>query len=728
MAALLLLLAASATAQAVPGGPAPPDPSGPVLLCASAGELGLAGAEPLLAFYAHDGSGWRPVEAYVEPLEVTFVPAISNASAGVLERLSSRGQIQPARLLPETRLCFRAWPGVPGRMPDGPGILAVLEREGRRYHVFAADLRAGYFGSPPPLWPMRVEAPTARVLEARRIFGAAGTRGAREAVHGVEPLQAGSTLSMSYLAAFPLARLATLLVPGMCASTEFEVPRETSAVTLYFAPGTTRGTYNFTVWRNGTRYASGTVRLYWDVSLPSRIAALAGGRWRYRVRICDVDPIAAGRTAVSAVVEVRGQRAIWRSDRIMTREVYISSRAPYNATFGSKLYFYLPGFDVDAAYFDPSAYASGVTVHVYAAFPADAVEKDSTGPYLDVYWGPLYLGRIYGSSSGSSAVFSGSVDVSSSLLYIYAITRGLGGVISVGPLKYRWPLSTLRIDMSIFRPVDLADADSWMYQDYYTRRFRAEASYHSWFADVLKAFKATVDIYRSANGFYGVLYVAPYQVPGWLVDNSYYGITFKFRALDELGNPAQFAVASGSAELYTPASAGVYARYLEVTSQTLKWVEFLKGMADALRRAASGFPIIGYATILLDNIVNTLAEKATVWTEDNGYVLAMRIYTGATGTAPIASQKIGFAMGGAGTIYLDSVLIDFGPTTYRVWPPAVNVPQYPGPEGSLYLRPASASFLNRTLTCGYQERGLYGRSLSGGLIPTASVWHCNPGN
>lgn len=285
------------------------------LLCATAGELGLAGENPNVMFTVFEKGSWRPAAAYIEPENVTFVlvPAVTRNNTDPAKAIM-RGALPPPVLRNDTVVCFEAAPGKPAVAPPAPGLLIAVDRRGAVYHIYVpraedVDNPANYTiaqpGRPNGKKPDKIE------LVDRRPTA----RGPRKPQPEAE-IQHVST--SSYWAAFKLYKLTTQsLQSGYCVSTVFDVPDGTSQAAVVLTGGITPAPTAMKLYRNGFRcpIASGSVSVP-SGSTQTLVTWLPSGKATYTVYICNGNSQTAAVYA-SALVSVSNSQ-YYRNDVIRT--------------------------------------------------------------------------------------------------------------------------------------------------------------------------------------------------------------------------------------------------------------------------------------------------------------------------------------------------------------------------------------------------------------------------
>ena len=676
-------------------------------VCATAGELGVAGRSPLVQFMVWDG-GWRPVEAYVEGVDALFVPApLARGNEATISLVAQRGVLPPGVLENETLICFKPGGGIPELPRDTPrGLLVSYKAGGVEGHVLIVDV-ADVDGPAQPLAAAALPKNFTRVqvVERRWVEGSAG--------RAVELAQVGALPSpISYAASFSLRSFfGAQLSPGELRCSYFDVPSETSYVAVYFRPGTDPGTYYYEVKRNGAPASSGVVSYSGGPFGTALWASETGGRATYQLCIQNKDDVTR---SVSAAVYlyVRNQVNIVRDDAYYTNVIDVDiSTSQWRSHRTYNTYLYFPGYvDIDAA--------SVIQIYVSALFNPEAVRRDSQGRhYIDVYWGQLYIGRLYGVSTASGVKFEGVLTVPASLYWIITNTRGYNGTISIGPFNYpAYPVKGgAKVDVFVKRPVELANASSAVIRDYATVRLRADVFYHD-VAPWLNGLKGASFKTRAEFEFGGlvgdiVISVKPYKWNNVGNDMRYKTITITVRGYDYNGNPVRFSAGS-QFDLESESSIGRLAKLIERVSTLLQGLG--KAIVDHLTKATPMPPVVSFITTGLDAYAHALQGKVTVQISPDGTIMRISVYTGGingptSGTAIFSAS----APGAYTLIMVDSITFDSRVDVVQGSPFVA--------AGSSYV-PAlpTLDFPFRTLTCGFQEAGLY----SGNLV-VARRAECN---
>nr|WP_287069503.1 hypothetical protein [Pyrobaculum sp.] len=701
---LVMALAAWAvllTAQGPPG----------ELFCASAGELGLAGEPSTLMFSVFERGSWRPAAAYIEPENVTFllVPLLTRNDTDI-SKAAVPGRLPPPVLRNETVVCFEAAPGRPAVDPPAPGLLIVAEKRVAKYHVFVA--RAEDVENPANFTlalPNKAEGKRPDKVE---LADQRPPRGGKKKQQPEAEVQ--SVNSLSYWAAFKLYKLTSAsLAPGACLSTTFDVPEGTRQAAVVLTGGTTPGTYQYTI----TNTLSPSNRWSGTVTVPqgspqTAVQWLPSGRAQYSVTICNKNSGTASVQASALVYATNSQ--YYRNDVYVTPDLviplwtcnYIGCAPTRNWHLVNNAYLATPGFYVDAA--------ASILLEIYLRAHKSSLTSDT----VNVYWGPLYLGSLTGSPDPSDSnylEFRGTLSVAQSLYWYMLPTYGIGGVISIGPLKITstTPSATLRVHVSVLRPVDLAAADDGLY-NYLTNRFKAHA-----LVLTERSFVAELTAQRNGASTIVTVVTRPLDLP---VDpkSAYTTVRFYVKILDSSLQPVRILESPAEGPLYTQGVSSTVLESLPFVSALLSLYDLAKSTIDALKRNVASFPVIGFITIALDAFVTTASASYKVWLVDD-YTLGVAIYTGWYND-PLTMSK--------------GIAIDYGPSppTYiyvsriEAYVRAMGV-DYPGLSMGLYYpllsvngistatavgtiripsSNAAVSFPYRTLTCGAQESSVRG--------------------
>jgi len=678
-------------------------------VCATAGELGIAGRSPLLQFMVWDG-GWKPVEAYVEGVDALFVPApLARGNEATISRVAQRGVLPPGVLGNETLICFKPGSGISEWPRDTPrGLLVAYKAGGVDGHVLIVDV-ADVDGPAQPLVAAMLpnNFTKVQVVERRWVEGPAG--------RAVELAQVGALPSpISYAASFSLRSFfGAQLSPGELRCSYFDVPSETSYVAVYFKPGTDPGTYYYEVKRNGALASSGVVSYSGGPFGTALWASETGGRATYLLCIQNKDD--ATRSVSAAVyLYVRNQVNIVRDDAYYTNVIDVDmSTSQWRSHRTYNTYLYFPGYvDIDAA--------SVIQIYVSALFNQEAVRRDSQGRYyINVYWGQLYMGTLYGISTASGVKFEEVLTVPTSLYWIITNTRGYNGTILIGPFNYpTYPVKgSARVDVFVERPVELANASSAVLIHYATVRLRADASYHdvmpwsSGFKGV--SFKTRVEfVFSGSAGHKLVVSVNPYKWNNVENDIRYRTITITVKGYDQYGNPVKFN-AGGQFDLNAQSSTGQLARLIEWASIILQGLDLGKAVVDYLAKAPSSFPIVSFITIALDAYVNAIQEKGTVQISPDGTIMKIGVYIGGVNGPIFGVIPLSVSTSGMYTLKVDSIMFDG-------YVEVVQGSRFAAAGSAYSPRVLIYDFPFRTLTCGFQEAGLYS-----GSIPVARLTVCN---
>ena len=597
-----VLLALSLLVAAAYGQPPGNTPADVGFICATAGELGLAGEPPVLAFSVFEKGVWKPAEAFVEPEDVAFllVPLLTGDEP---EKGVVQGQLPPPVLKNETTICFKPGRGAPRAKPPAEGKLAVVKKRGEVYHVFItrpeaaphANFSISQMGKPQGERPDEVKTEGAL------------PRGGGEA-------EAQLTTGMTYWASFKLySSFNKVLGLGQCAVFEFDVPAETADAALVLLGGTTPGTYSYYVekWQNGARTATFTGQTTVYSGSPQTVAVwMGGGRATYKGQICN-PYLSSAAVYTAALVRVVNQQQYLRQDTTKMPKTHIhlstsfDSKPPANPQLLRNSYVAVPGFLVDAA--------SQITVDVYLR-----VLKSKAASTLYVYWGPLYLGSISGYTDPTDSnylVFQTRITIPSSL-YMYLLpTNGLGGTISIGPVDASSGFDAeVRIWTYVQRPVELAPAGDYLYRDYYTKRFRETTLvFHDADDPSQVALLADLESIAMSNGGHLIiLNTRPLVIGGWTGKTNYIKLRYYIKGFDSALRPVGFL-------------AGTDGIMYNTDSKTL--LEIIAQILIGLKRATSSFPVIGYLTLLLSNYVDAVSPYVRVYYADS-HTAVLEFYTG----------------------------------------------------------------------------------------------------
>ena len=591
-------------------------------ICATAGELGVAGEPPVLAFSVFEKGVWKPADAFVEPENVTFllVPLLTGDKP---EKGVVTGQLPPPVLKNETVICFKPGRGTPRAKPPAEGKLAVLKKRGEVYHVFItrpeaaphANFSVAQMGKPQGERPDEVK--TEGALPKSKPRGGGGEATAQ------------MVIGMTYWASFKLySSFNKVLGLGQCAAFEFDVPAETADTALVLLGGTTPGTYNYYVekWQNGAKTATFTGQTTVYSGSPQAIAVwMGGGRATYKGRICN--PYLSSATIYTAVlVKVNNQQQYLRQDttKMPKTAIHLStlfdSNPPANTMLLKNSYVAVPGFIVDAA--------SQITIDVYLR-----VLKSKASSTLYVYWGPLYLGSVTGYTDPSNSnylIFSTRITIPADL-YMYLLpTNGLGGVISIGPVDASSGFDAeVQIWTYVQRPVELAPAGDYLYTNYYTKRFRETTLV---FYDVVGsappqvAFMADLEYIAAPNGGHVItLNTKPLVIGSWTGKTNYVRLRYYIKGFDSNLRPVDFSVHVG--QVYKSGS-DILLEILQYISSALSYYDLVKSTLDALKRAGAQFPLIGYVTLLLSSYVSSVSTDVIGYYDAGKGEAVLEFYTG----------------------------------------------------------------------------------------------------
>ena len=685
---LVMALAAWAvllTAQGPPG----------ELFCASAGELGLAGESSTLMFSVFERGSWRPAAAYIEPENVTFllVPLLTRNDTDI-SKAAVPGRLPPPVLRNETVVCFEAAPGRPAVDPPAPGLLIVAEKRVARYHVFVA--RAEDVENPANFTlalPNKAEGKRPDKVE---LADQRPPRGGKKKQQPEAEVQ--SVNSLSYWAAFKLYKLTSAsLAPGACLSTTFDVPEGTRQAAVVLTGGTTPGTYQYTI----TNTLSPSNRWSGTVTVPqgspqTAVQWLPSGRAQYYVEICNRNSQTA--TVYTSVLLQAQNQQYFRNDVIRTPRIYILTYLPvYCSNYGlcpsnthviyENSYFAIPGFYVDAA--------SYIFLEIYVKVPKEAAKSDP----VTVYWGSIPVATLYGYDSGNTKIYSGSVVIPDSYLMFLLPTYGLGGVISIGPFTiYANSAYEVEVKAAVRKPQELAPAGDATVYNTLVRRFRESFLFFD-----RRAFIADID-YARASGGSGELVISTKPVvdigaPPWA---KYSYVTFYIRFYDGSMNPIE--ISGGSASVVNTTSWwGSALKNLAIVSAILQIYDLIKGTVDALKKVATGFPVIGYVTFAMDAIINAAEARVSVESVDS-YTLKVTLWTGGYDRYPLEARIYFNIRSDPQYVAVTGVeysIVELGSwiTVHRVDKPVLPYTSY------AYVGGASSVtyFPYRTLTCGVQE-------------------------
>lgn len=659
------------------------------LFCASAGELGLAGEGPGLMFAVFERGAWRPVQAYIEPENVTFllVPLLTKNGTDV-SKAAARGKLPPPVLRNETVVCFEAAPGRPAVSPPAPGLLIVAEKGGAKYHVFVA--RAEDVENPANFTLALSDKAEGRKPDKVELVDRRPPRGGKK---GQPEADAQSVSRLSYWAAFKLYKTSTQLAAGQCASTVFDVPDGTSQVAVVLTGGTTPGTYQYTIYNtfNPSQRWSGTVYVL-QGSDQTVAAWLSSGRAQYYVQICNRNSQTAA-VYTSVLLKAQNQQ-YFRNDVIRTPRLYIytylptycsAGLCPRNTVVYQNSYFAIPGFYVDAA--------SYIFLNIYVKVPKAA----ATSNPVVVYWGGIPVATLYGYDSGNSKVYSGEVVVPDSYLMHLLPTYGQGGVISIGPfIIYANAAYEVEVKAAVRRPQELAPAGDSRVYNTYVRRFRDSFL----FLDK-RAFIADLDFISGTGYGHFVISTKPIKDIG---TSAFSYVRFYVKFYDEYMNPV-YVVGDGALPVYPSSGWDDLLGKIPIISLILQIYDLIKSSIDALKKAVPGFPIISYITSAMDAYVR--ASEASVKAERvDPYTLRITLYTGWYNnplTAWIIASPVGLPYYFAVTGIEYFVIEPYFPwiTVFRLDKPALPYTSY----GYVEYMTNTTYFPYRTLTCGVQEAG-----------------------
>ncbi|MEZ0319434.1 MAG: hypothetical protein ABWK05_05515 [Pyrobaculum sp.] len=671
----------------------------PQMFCATAGELGLAGEPPDLAFSVFERGSWRPALAYVEPENVTFllVPALVGNKTDLekIKRGVLPGQLPPPVLKNSTKICFEAGRGVPQAKPPAHGRLVVVEKKGAKYHVFVTrvvNATPANFSIPVGA---RADGEKPDSIEARGEL----PRGQKAPREGQATIQ--QTVVQSYWASFKLYKAYNKdVAPGGCVYFNFDTPAETSNTAVVLLGGTTPGTYSYYVEKrqgSQTQRFSGNVVVY--SGLPQTIVVwMGGGRATYLGRICNQNSNTA-KIYTAALLQVSNQLQYLRVDTVKMRETPIildwQGYEPvyYNNHLLQNSYIAIPGFYADAA--------STIIVDVYLRVP-----KDRASTTLYVYWGALYLGSITGAADPSDSrylVFNTRLSVPSNLFMALLPTNGLGGVISIGPVDARFPgfRANVRVQAYVQRPTELAPAGDGSYFTNLTKRLKETIIHFEECPFSVRAYMNNLEFLTHVRDLHLVVNINPFNFGTWNGKSSYATIRYYLKAYDSGLRELSIQQQGGTGEVYTKGSAW-WLEWLKAISVVVSMGDLVKSTIDALKGATAGFPIIGYVTLALDSYVSNAQASLKFWVEGNS--LVVEFYTGFYDDPLVGSLSIRLPSEAA---YLAvtkaevmSCIITYYYTLYQV-----NGPVWPTTTIGYASVPASlaSQFPFRTLTCGAQE-------------------------
>jgi len=679
------------------------------MFCATAGELGVAGEPPDLAFAVFEGGVWRPARAYVQPENVTFlfVPLLVGNKTNIQEAALA-GQLPPPRLRNDTLICFEAARGIPPVKLPAAGLLVVLEKGSTKYHVFITRIDAATPANFTilSLGPLGGDKPT-RVTKQGSLPRPVPRQVPKETTQReVEPFLYSSTTSLSYWASFKLYKafgkdLAPRGYQGRCVSFTFDTPAETSDAAVVLIGGTTPGTYSYyIVKRQGRDMAvwGGSVQAYSGPN--SAFIWLGPGRANYRVEICNENSYTA-RIYVTALLMVSNQPQYLRIDTIKMPRAYIYipglfEGLPINNYLLQNSCFTVPGFYVDAA--------SNIVVDIYLRVP-----KYVASTTLYVYWGPLYLGSISGRQdplNRNYLIFDARLYIPRSLYWYILPTNGLGGAISICPIDARYPFSaSIRVWMYNERPVELAPAGDSFYVEYLNKRLKETTLIFTSHSASRIAYSVNLEFMRYAEG-------NAFGITATRFDLGYTQLFGKIRYYIKTYDSSlnEIFVSAGATQVYTTGS-GWRVESLQYVSLVLSLYDLAKSTIDALKRVASGFPVIGYITLLLDSFASQSQASLSAWTTDAGKTLVIQL------NIPLSDQPL------SGYVHvsfdrrpylMEVVKVEVSAPPCWIDTPSCWVTVYEGSRlmpttttGNVFIPLSAASmpsqFPFRTLTCGAQE-------------------------
>lgn len=697
--AFALVIAVLAMASGQPGAG-----EKPAMFCLTAGELGLTGSPPDLMASVFERGRWRPAQIYVEPEEVLFVPAplLNGTTADAVAKVAEKGFLPPPRLRNNTKICVEAAPGAPGRKPPGGGVLYMLRDErGGVYHIFIASPRdvEDYINFSMAVAAV-ASAPKARVVEARRY------EHGRPEVSPLFSYPLNQPVSMNYLAAFKSRYMNyTYLGPRSCTSAVIDLPAETYQLILTF---NTPGVYSYTIYRNGVYVTSGGVA----VGSSEVLVPIAGtsGRATYRIVICNQDVVSAT-LDVTFLVDVRGQANIPRVDVVSTPRtgIRIEQGNPQIAST-TPAYIYLPGYALEAV---ETRYGAYVLVE------ARLHKRAAPSGVLYVYWGGLYVGSLTGTLQPDGYYyFRGTLPLSEGLVARLLPTFGRGGSIMLGPVDLGSLTSgQVAVDVLIHRPLDLAPAGDALYYWWAIPRFKYVFNMHA-----IEYVQALVGgFYRGASyrveltlqtAQRPVLVVTSVGRYNWehVVDlDRDFEYKFFISMVDGNGNALSYVTSPACTDFYKKGPSGILAELIRYISTALSWSDLVKQTIDWLKRVATGVPVVGYVTLLLEDQVERIGGGCGAEASGNVAILSVRPGHNVPSSAVFmlsAPSNVVFYVSRAevwdhsGISPFLRQRADLGST------PIVGIPYGPPgqPRGTeAYFSDSNVIFPYRTLTCGFQH-------------------------
>jgi len=663
------------------------------MFCVNVGELGLAGSPPDLMASVFERGRWRPAQIYIEPENVTFVlvPLLTSDDADV-SKAFHRGVLPPPVLRNETKICVEAAPGVPRTQPPGYGRLVELERRGARYHVFIARAADA---ADPAAFDVAMPRTAKGEKPDKTSWREAGKKPPAQPEANVYTISEVQVLN--FWASFRLHKATATLEPGRYVEPSFVLPLETRDAAVMLIAGTTPGRYRYEIYQGSTQVAAGSATVYQD-HIQTVLAWLRGGGG-YRVRIYNDNSYRAEiYTEVLANVE---NQQYFRNDVIRTPRLFISLRDYVNTYLIYNSYLAVPGFVVDAA--------SSITLQVYVRAPPQSVQLSDR---LFVYWGGLHIGELRGYRVDAYTMeFNGIITVPPSCLIYLLPTKGMGGVVSVGPLTTSSGAQfTIEVKAAVRRPQELAAAGSDVYAKYVRR-----ASETFLFLS-RRTYMAKLEIFSVVREQGSERYLELSTMPfSGMLGSAYTKVRFYVKFYDSLLRPV---ISSAAGIDYRGVQTvswwwGEVLKNIPFLSAALGLYDLIKSTYDALRRVVQSFPVVGYVTFLLDSYVQAATAEAKVSILDGGTTLMIELYTGWYNdplttriTTSLATPPAYFAVTGVeysvdGTAWV---------TVYRADGPAFPFTTF----GLVGHRAPSGGFVYRTLLCGVQE------------LPSSPSERCDP--
>lgn len=664
------------------------------MFCVNAGELGLAGSPPDLMASVFERGRWRPARIYIEPENVTFVlvPLLTGNNTEV-SKAFHRGALPPPVLRNETKICVEAAPGVPRTRPPGHGRLVELERRGAKHHVLiarAADV------ADPTAFDLAMPRTARGEKPDKTRWHEAGEKPPAQPEADVYTISLAQTLN--FWASFRLHRATATVGPGGYVEAVFDLPPEARDAAVVLTAGTTPGRYGYAVYKGPVLIAAGSVTVY-QGQIQTALAWLGGGGGTYRVRIYN-DNSHRSEIYTEVLTNVEN-RQYFRNDVIRTPRLIVLLALPryaINTHLIRNSYLAVPGFIVDAA--------SSITLRIYVKAPPEAVQL---GDRLLVYWGGLYLGELRGYRVDAYTMeFNGVVTVPPSLLIYLLPTKGLGGVISVGPLTISSPtVFTIEVTAAVRRPQELAAAGNDVYAKYVRR-----ASETFLFLD-RRTYMAKLEIFSVVREQGSERYLELSTMPfSDMLGSFYTKVRFYVRFYDSSLRPVNIVVAAVGHEGVQTVSWwgqvlkniswwwGEVLKNIPFLSAALGLYDLVKSTYDALRRSIQSFPVVGYVTFLLDSFVQAASADVKI-SVLNGHILVIELYTGWYND-PLTTRIITsldtppayFAVTGV-EYFVDGVWRAVYRVDVPAWPfTTVGVVGHSAPSGG---------FAFRTLLCGAQE-------------------------